>query len=88
MGIRLDFVCTIFVAVATFTGVSTTSDAGILLLFSYVNCSCELNLFDSLWLCSRSTRKHGFIKFYKRVSHPQKISNSGIVLIYLVLFST
>ena len=28
MGIRLDFVCTLFVAVATFTGVFTTTDAG------------------------------------------------------------
>ncbi|XP_015762179.1 PREDICTED: multidrug resistance-associated protein 4-like [Acropora digitifera] len=30
MGIRLDFVCTLFVAVATFTGVFTTTDAGTL----------------------------------------------------------
>ncbi|XP_032234169.1 ATP-binding cassette sub-family C member 4 [Nematostella vectensis] len=30
MGIRLDFVCTAFVAIATFTGVSSTSDAGTL----------------------------------------------------------
>ena len=28
MGIRLDFVCTLFVACATFTGVFTTTDAG------------------------------------------------------------
>lgn len=28
MGIRLDFVCTLFVAVSTFTGVFSTTDAG------------------------------------------------------------
>ena len=44
MGIRLDFVCTLFVAISTFTGVFSTTDAGkVKLLASY-----SFSLFNKL----------------------------------------
>ena len=73
MGIRLDFVCTLFVACATFTGVFTTTDAGTVFA-CYFNQKQQLATTLCYFLFKKMEKN-----FYPRHSTLDRLARRGMI---------